>query len=200
MYQGTGKDNKPRRANIMKKQLSQNTVSALESAGLSHWVKGDMDRIYINAKDLMDVDFYKSGNVQHAEINGEKISNTKATGLLNSKIYVDANTNEIVGPDELVDLAIAKYGLHEASEEDAEAEAPEASEESSKPVVEFSETSDTEVDVFVDKNRYGKLQFDAEQDVWVLWPIQIDDGVSYFEDLAETEETITDEIQIYNED
>ena len=61
--------------------------------------------------------------------------------------------------------------------------------------VEFSKAYDNEVLVTVDGDSYGKLVFDAEQNVWVLWPDDIDDGVSYDEDLAETEETITDEIK-----
>lgn len=61
--------------------------------------------------------------------------------------------------------------------------------------VEFSKAYDNEALVTVDGDSYGKLAFDAEQNVWVLWPDDIDDGVSYGEDLAETEEAITDEIQ-----
>ena len=65
--------------------------------------------------------------------------------------------------------------------------------------VEFSKAYDNEVLVTVDGDSYGKLVFDAEQNVWVLWPDDIDDGVSYDEYLAETEETITDEIQNFED-
>ena len=61
--------------------------------------------------------------------------------------------------------------------------------------VEFSKAIDNEVEVMVNGNSYGVIKFDAGQNAWVLWPEDIDDGVSYDEDLAETEETITDEIQ-----
>ena len=57
-----------------------------------------------------------------------------------------------------------------------------------------------QVEVTIDGDKYGTLKFDREQNAWVLWPSNIDDGVSYSDDLAETEETITDEIQNYNED
>lgn len=58
----------------------------------------------------------------------------------------------------------------------------------------FSEAIDNEVEVTVNGDSYGVIKFDAGQNAWVLWPVSIDDGVSYFEDLEETEETIKDEI------
>ncbi|WP_333603861.1 hypothetical protein [Lactobacillus acetotolerans] len=62
--------------------------------------------------------------------------------------------------------------------------------------VEFNESNAQEsVVVFVDGDKYGVLTYDYDQGVWVLWPDQIDDGVSYFDSLKETEEAITDEIQ-----
>lgn len=65
--------------------------------------------------------------------------------------------------------------------------------------VEFSTPYDNQVEVTVDGDNYGILIFDHEQKVWVLWAVSIDDGISYSDSLAETEETITDEIQSYNE-
>ena len=61
--------------------------------------------------------------------------------------------------------------------------------------VQFSTPYEDRVEVIVNGNNYGTLIFDHEQNVWVLWPSTIDDGISYSDDLAETEETITDEIQ-----
>lgn len=52
-----------------------------------------------------------------------------------------------------------------------------------------------QVEVTVDGDKYGILIFDHEQNVLVLWPSTIDDGISYSDDLAETQEIITDEIQ-----
>ena len=66
--------------------------------------------------------------------------------------------------------------------------------------VQFSTRYEDRVEVIVNGNNYGTLIFDHEQNIWVLWPSTIDDGVSYSDDLAETEETITDEIESYNED
>lgn len=54
-------------------------------------------------------------------------------------------------------------------------------------------------DVLVNENDYGTLTFDEEQGAWVLWPNEIDDGVTYFEDLEETKEAIADEIKDFLE-
>lgn len=58
----------------------------------------------------------------------------------------------------------------------------------------------TELWVSVDnKGAYdseGKLLFDDyDQGTWVLWPDCIDDGVSYFDSLKDTEEAIASEAQ-----
>ena len=66
--------------------------------------------------------------------------------------------------------------------------------------VQFSTPYEDQVEVTVNGDEYGTMKFDREQNVWVLWPVSIDDGVSYSDDLAETQETIADEIQSYDED
>ena len=65
--------------------------------------------------------------------------------------------------------------------------------------VEFNELDAKNIEVLVNGDNYGKLAFDEEQDAWVLWPNSIDDGVTYFDDLKETKEAITDEIKDYSE-
>lgn len=65
--------------------------------------------------------------------------------------------------------------------------------------IEFSAPYENPVEVTVDGDMYGTLVFDHEQNAWVLWPVYGDDGISYWESLTETEKTITDEIQNYNE-
>lgn len=66
--------------------------------------------------------------------------------------------------------------------------------------VQFSTPYEDQVEVTVNGDKYGTLKFDCEQNEWVLWPVSIDDGVSYSDDLAETQEIITEEIKSYNED
>ena len=64
--------------------------------------------------------------------------------------------------------------------------------------VEFENVDAKEIEVTVNGDNYGMLKLD-DQGTWVLWPAAIDDAVSYFEDLEETKETITDEINDYTE-
>lgn len=76
-----------------------NITEKLEALGLTHWIKGDMDRIYINNKDLkavfgLEIEYYKSGNIKSATLNGDKLSNNKAFGLLRNKIYFDCKLNK----------------------------------------------------------------------------------------------------------
>ena len=65
--------------------------------------------------------------------------------------------------------------------------------------VKFDEVDARNYDVLVSGEDYGKLAFDQEQNAWVLWPNEIDDGVTYFDSLKETKEAITDEINDYLE-
>lgn len=68
--------------------------------------------------------------------------------------------------------------------------------------VEFSKEYGNEVEVTVDGAKYGTIKHGYERDdedhknlVWVFWDAQAQEGVNYSDDLADTEETITDEIQ-----
>lgn len=51
------------------------------------------------------------------------------------------------------------------------------------------------VKVEVNEENYGELIFDTDQDAWVLWPKQSDDGVTYFADLQETMDQIKYELE-----
>ena len=177
-------------------KLSAKSIAKLEAQGFNHWVKDDMDRIYLEPKDLFTtIDFYKTGNVRYAELNGEKITNTKARSLVLSKLYVDAKTGELVGAPEMVDLAIAKYGLVEDGKDNEEVadDTEDTTEENNMKKVTFVKNG-ADFDVEVADSNYGKLTFDADRNIWVLWPDDIDDGVSYSEDLKETQDTIIDEL------
>jgi len=66
--------------------------------------------------------------------------------------------------------------------------------------VEFDEIDAQNVEVLVNGDTYGKLNFDSDENVWVLWPADIDDAVSYFESLEETEKAIKDEIIAFDEE
>lgn len=54
------------------------------------------DRIYFNATDLgMEVEYYRSGNVSSAAIDGERVSNCEARRIMSSKAYFDLTDNTL---------------------------------------------------------------------------------------------------------
>lgn len=66
--------------------------------------------------------------------------------------------------------------------------------------VRFNEVEERKVNVELNGKDYGYLEFDKNQDAWVLWPNDIDDGVTYYDDLQETEEEIREELEDADED
>lgn len=66
-------------------------VEALEQKGFSRWSKGNMDRLYFNIEKSgdLDADYYKTGNMRSAYLNGERISNAEACRLLSVKCFID---------------------------------------------------------------------------------------------------------------
>ena len=54
------------------------------------WVGGKHKRLYLNAKDLgLKCDYYHSGNISRAWVNGEDISNCEARKILGAGAYID---------------------------------------------------------------------------------------------------------------
>lgn len=62
--------------------------------------------------------------------------------------------------------------------------------------IKFIEKDKNTYDVELNGANYGSLEFNSDQNVYVLWfwGCYGDEGVTYFEDLKETEECIADEI------
>lgn len=76
--------------------INAETIAKLEAAGFSRWTKKDMDRLYINVTKLgLEVSYYNTGNVSHAEWQGERISNADGRRLLSSKVWIDVKTGEL---------------------------------------------------------------------------------------------------------
>lgn len=86
-------------------QTSEETKKIMELEKIkslgSEWEKGEMHRIYIN--DLhelygLDLNYFGTGNISSAKLDGEKISNTKArkitTDLDFAKYWYDVKTGE----------------------------------------------------------------------------------------------------------
>lgn len=83
----------------MEKEKNILNIEELEKRGFNRWVKGDMDRLYFNVEksEYLDVDYYKSGNVCSAYLDGERISNAEAYRLMAVKCFIDLkNDNELV--------------------------------------------------------------------------------------------------------
>ncbi|OEY66787.1 hypothetical protein [Marinobacter sp. X15-166B] len=86
-------------------ELKNNMQQKLESLGLSVWgADFGKARIYVNIESLaavfgLDIDFYGTGNISIAHLNGKKISNSAARRLIEDKIYFDIARNEFVGTE-----------------------------------------------------------------------------------------------------
>ena len=77
------------------------TVEQLTKIGGKLWEQGTMRRVYFNsiAQRLgLEIDHYNTGNISHAKIHGETISNCSARRLLSAidgmKIYYDLNKGQ----------------------------------------------------------------------------------------------------------
>ena len=61
------------------------------------WVGGKHKRLYLNAKDLgLKCDYYHSGNISRAWVNGEDISNCEARRILGAGAYIDLVSGEFI--------------------------------------------------------------------------------------------------------
>jgi hypothetical protein len=78
-----------------KETTDEEKIAALEAKGFKRWTKYEKDRMYINAKTLLnlDIDYRKSGTICSSKMNGEEISHSEAYRLLGSKIWVDLQDN-----------------------------------------------------------------------------------------------------------
>jgi len=77
--------------------MADERVTLLLEIGGRRWKQGRLDRIYFNRpaqRGGLEVDYYKTGNVKSAKLNGEHLSNTKARGLLAGKLWWDVAENQ----------------------------------------------------------------------------------------------------------
>lgn len=91
--------------------LTEMVIKQLEEKGFKRWTKGNFDRLYINTKELgLECEYYNTGNIRYAHLNGEKVSNTQARKMKDAKTYIDIKTGKLYGShDELKELAEAIY-------------------------------------------------------------------------------------------
>jgi len=72
--------------------MSTYTAEQIIRIGGKEWRKGDRHRVYINRHVLqrllgLEVRYYHTGNIRHAELRGQHISNSEARRILNSEIF-----------------------------------------------------------------------------------------------------------------
>lgn len=78
--------------------LNESTIKALEDKGFCRWTKGNYDRLYLNAESIgLECEYYKTGNISGATLNGERISNSQARAMKWAKTYIDIKTGKIYG-------------------------------------------------------------------------------------------------------
>lgn len=76
--------------------LNNNIIAVLEGKGFKRWQKGNLDRLYINAKELgLECTYYKTGNISSAYFNGEQISNAQGGRYKAAKTYIDVKTGRV---------------------------------------------------------------------------------------------------------
>ncbi|MCM1225591.1 MAG: hypothetical protein NC548_65230 [Lachnospiraceae bacterium] len=83
--------------------ITQENLNALIEMGANRWTKGGHDRLYLSGcgdKLIgLECDYYKSGNVSCATLNGEKISNAEVFRVRNTydRAYIDLKDGGICG-------------------------------------------------------------------------------------------------------
>ena len=61
------------------------------------WIGGSHKRLYLNAKALgLKCDYYHTGNISRAWVNGEDISNCEARRILSAGAYIDLVSGEFI--------------------------------------------------------------------------------------------------------
>lgn len=92
-------------------------IKALESKGFKRWTKGNLDRLYIDARELgLDCTYYKTGNISYAEFGGEKISNSWARAMKAAKTFIDVNTGKAYSSEDRLKEAAEKLAAEVIAE------------------------------------------------------------------------------------
>ena len=81
-------------------RLTDEQIETLEKAGFRRWTKYGKDRLYASPAAIgLELDYYKSGNISYATLNGEQTSNSYARKLLSyiDGLYIDVETSKITG-------------------------------------------------------------------------------------------------------
>lgn len=98
--------------------MTEEMIKKAEEMGAKRWQAHGKDRLYINADALGYVyDCYNTGNISHAYLNAEMISNCEMRRVLGAKTYIDVETGKLfIGYNEYhygkqVDKFVKELGL-----------------------------------------------------------------------------------------
>ena len=110
-------------------EIEMLNIEKLTELGGKLWEKGDKRRVYFNAPAVaamigLNIHYYGTGNISSANLNGEKISNSRARRMMDCNIYIDLVTGEVEGYGESEVFDMLKQKLAEIEESEM-AEKPE---------------------------------------------------------------------------
>lgn len=98
--------------------MTEEMIQKAEKMGAKRWQKYGRDRLYINASMLgYTYDCYNTGNIHHAYLDGDIISNCEMNRVLGARTYIDVKTGEVVkgydepGYSEKVDKLAKELGV-----------------------------------------------------------------------------------------
>lgn len=81
-------------------KLTQKQIEKMKNLGANRWTKYGKDRLYLGNVDVealgFEVDYYNTGNIKNAKVDGEKISNSKMGKIFSTYVeaYIDLQTGE----------------------------------------------------------------------------------------------------------
>ena len=111
--------------------MKNELITALENKGFKRWTKGTMDRLYINPTCIgLELEYYKTGNVSDAYLNGERISNTRGREMKAAKCYIDIATGKCVSSYDVFVEAMEQILAETEAELEPKTETAEATEQS----------------------------------------------------------------------
>lgn len=79
-------------------RLTEEQIKKLEGIGFNRWTKYGKDRLYASEEAIgLSFEYYNTGNVSGALLEGERISNSKGVKIAASvcRSYIDAQTGKI---------------------------------------------------------------------------------------------------------
>lgn len=81
-------------------RITDEQIKALQDIGFRRWTKYGKDRLYANAEAIgLELDYYKTGNISDAMLDGSRISNCQARKILSAidGCYIDILTGKVFG-------------------------------------------------------------------------------------------------------